>query len=449
MTWLAPGFLAAGALAALAVVALHLIALQRPRRYLLPTARFVPAASARAAALTSRPSDWLLLALRALALLVLAAAFARPVVEPERRPLRQLIVVDRTDAAADTAALRDSSLAHFVPGDVVILVDSVARPVAAPAADSLRTLALARTPASLAAGLVAARRAAAALADSTDSLRIVVVSPFAREAMDAALPAVRAGWPGALRLVRVAARVDTATATPVALGGVADDDAVAAGVHRAGIVAPHGVRILRAAPSAADSAWAGEGGLLVVWAVTKPAGWTDRAAVDSVGALVAGAATVVAPFTRPWTAPAIPPGGRVAARWVDGEPAAVDEPLGAGCVRTVGVPLDARGDLTLRPAFGSLLLALVSPCGGARDLAPLSASALDSLRGGGDPAVAVAALRRPDTRTPLVPWLLALSLLLLAAEWAVRGWLASRVDVVGDSAPGASSGARPRTRGAA
>ncbi|MHB1224593.1 MAG: BatA domain-containing protein [Gemmatimonadaceae bacterium] len=457
MTWLAPGFLVAGVLAALAVVVLHLIALQRPRRYLLPTARFVPVAAARAAALTRRPSDWLLLVLRALAVLALAAAFARPVVTPERRPLRQLIVVDRSDAVADVAALRDSVLAHFAPGDAIILVDSVARAAVSPTVDSLRALTLVDAPASLAAGLVAARRTATSLADSTDSLRIVVVSPFAGEALDAAVPAVRDGWPGALRLVRLAARVDTSTATAVVMRDPGTDDALAAGVRRAGMVAPRAVRLLREAPTPADSAWASEGGLLLTWPATRPAGWADRAAVDSVGALVAGAATVVAPFARPWTAPAIPAGGRVAARWVDGEPAAVEQPVGAGCVRTVGVPLDARGDLTLRPAFGALLRALVVPCGGARDLAPISDSALDSLRGGdaaatsAGAAVDAAALRRAHERTPLVSWLLALSLLLLVAEWAARGWLGARAGRA-DAARDASAGATPattRTRGIA
>ena len=249
--------------------------------------------------------------------------------------------------------------------------------------------------ASLAAGLVAARRTAAALADSTDTLRAVVVSPFASEAMDAAVTAVRDGWPGALSLVPLPARADSAPRTAVQLreGGV--DDPLAAGARREALAASHPVRLLRTEATAADTAWAREGGLLVVWPLARPAGWEARVPVDSVGALVAGAATVVAPFARPWVAPPTlaAAGGRVAARWVDGAPAAVEQPLGDGCVRTVGVPLEARGDLTLRPAFGALLRELVVPCGGARDLVAATAAQLDSLRGAGAAAVPAAALR--------------------------------------------------------
>lgn len=421
MTWLAPGFLVAGVAAAMAVLALHLIALQRPRRYMLPTARFVPESAARAAALTRRPSDLLLLLLRMLALLALGAAFARPVILPERSPRRQILVVDRSDAVADVGELRDSVLAHRAAGDVVILVDSAARAMAASTLDSLGALTLARERASLAAGLVAARRMATALADSTDSLRLVVISPFAREAMtDDALPMVRDGWPGGLLLVRVAARADSARRTRLELAGATPDaDVLAAGVALAAVATPHPVRLVRTDPSAPDSAWARGGGVLVSWPAAMPAGWAERAEPDTVGAVVAGAATMVAPFARRWDAPGGV--GRVAARWVDGEPAAVEERLGEGCLRVVGIPLETRGDLTLRPAFGALLGELAAPCGGPRDLRPAPDSLLASLADAGETMVPVAELRHADQRAPFVPWLLGLSLLLLLLEWLLRG----------------------------
>ncbi len=453
MSWLAPGFLAAGALAALAVVILHLIALQRPRRYDLPTTRFIPTAAARAAAMTRRPSDWLLLVMRAVAVLALGAAFARPVLAPERRPMRQLLLVDRSDAAAELAALRDSSLAHYVDGDAVIYVDSAARAAIAPGPDSLRQLTLTHARGSLSAGLVAARRMATALADSSDSLRIVVISPFASEAVDAALPEVRAGWPAALTLVTVAARSDTAIAEPVTLGEVADNDPLAAGVRSIALSATHPVLIIRSSPTGNDSSWARSGGLLLAWPAGRPEGWSDRLPTDSVGALVAGAATVVAPFARPWVAPEVGPGSRVAARWVDGEVAALEQPLGDGCLRTVGVPLADQGDLTLQPAFGALLRALVVPCGGVRDLRPISAEALSALRGSGSAAVSAKTLRSEHDRSPLTPWLLGLALILLIAEWLLRGTrggretdAASRTD---DTATTRTAGSPARSQGAA
>ena len=449
MIWLAPGFLAAGVLAALAVVALHLIALQRPRRYPLPTARFVPTAAARAAAITRRPSDWLLLLLRTLAVLALGAAFARPVLTPERRPLRQLLLVDRSDAVGEVEALRDSAIAHYAAGDAVILVDSVARAVGASPADSLRELTLVDGRGSLSAALVAARRMATALADSSDSLRIVVVSPFVSEAVDAALPEVRAGWPGSLTLVSVAARADTNTRRPVLLGEIGDDDPLAAGVHTAALEAAHPVRVIRFSPTTSDSSWARSGGLLVIWPTERPAGWRDRAPVDSVGAVVAGAATLVAPFARPWIAP----DGLAVARWVDGEPAAVEQSLGDGCLRTVGVPLAEQGDLTLQPAFGAVLRALVVPCGGARELEPISSARLDALRGTGPAAVSLQDLRTEHERSPLTPWLLGLALLLLISEWAIRSTRGGR-DAEADSWPDKSPSARDvgpsgRSRGVA
>ena len=105
------------------------------------------------------------------------------------------------------------------------------------------------------------------------------------------------------------------------------------------------------------------------------------------------------------------------------------------------------------------LVHLVSDCNRqlARDLAPISATALDSLRGGDAAAtaatatVAVVALRRADERTPLVPWLLALSLLLLVGEWAARGWLGARAGRADASraASAVATPAAPRSRGVA
>lgn len=441
MTWLAPGFLVAGVVGALAVVALHLIALQRPQRYPLPTARFVPPAAARAASLTSQPTDLVLLLLRALAILLLGAAFARPVLTPARTAVRQVLIVDRTDANASATELRDSVAAYLQPGDALILLDSVAVPGTAADVDSLAGAALVHARASLAAGLIAARRTAALLADSTDSARMVVVSPFARESVvgDASFDLVRAGWPGALLPVRVTGRVDSASLSPIAVPD-GDDDPLVAGARLAGAVAAASVRLWRDQP--VDSAWATEGGVALVWPSSLPQGWSERPVPDTVGALVvAGRAVLVAPLERWWSAPE---GIRVVARWVDGEPAAVEQPLGTGCIRTVGVPLPVKGDVTLRPEFATVLRALSAPCGGARELTPVGEGTLERIAGNGVPTVSLDPLRPANERSPLVPWLLALAMSLLLVEWLVRSRPSSIPGAAGAPSTDALRGAHGR-----
>ena len=91
MTFLAPVFLAAGAAVAGAIVLLHFLARRRPRPAVLPTARFVPDRPARWPSRAPRPTDLLLLALRVLAIVTIAAAFAGPIRAPRtgsRRPRR-------------------------------------------------------------------------------------------------------------------------------------------------------------------------------------------------------------------------------------------------------------------------------------------------------------------------------------------------------------------------
>lgn len=428
MTLLAPWILVAAGTVALGVVALHLLALQRPPAAPFPTARFVPDAPARAASRALRPTDRWLLLLRVLAVLLLGAAFARPVMEPARAPVRQVVVVDRGRAVASAGELRDSVAALVRPGDAVVLLDSVARTVSFAAPESLAAALAApvATRTSLSAGLLAAQRLAAALADSTDSVRVVVVSPLAEESLDAATAAVRGEWPGAVRVVRVSARAPDAGAVPaldVAHIDVTDpgDDALALAARLAGLARPDAaVRLRRTAPGAADSAWArAGGGVLLVWPAdgAVPVGWTPRETPDTVSALAAGGAVLVATLARH----AVPPADSLhVARlwWSDGLPAAVEAPLGAGCVRTVGVGLPEAGDLVLRASFHRLLAELAVPCGGAIAPAPAADSALGWLRGNGAATVAVA--RTGARPAPLVPWLLAAGLLLLLVEPLLR-----------------------------
>ncbi|HEX5580773.1 MAG TPA: BatA domain-containing protein, partial [Gemmatimonadaceae bacterium] len=388
MTFLAPWVLVVAGAAAMAAVALHLIALARPPAAPFPTARFIPDTAARAASRTSRPTDRWLLLLRVVALLMLGAAFARPVRTPERAPLRQILLVDRS-RAADVGAARDSALARLGPGDAVILFDTVAVSLDASGPDSLRARlgrAEATTaPARLSAALVAASRLATALRDSTDSVRVVVVSPLARESMDAATIAIRRRWPAALETVRTPlAAVDSARAAVTVRAPADDPLAIAVALSGAGGRSP--VRVVRDHATGADSAWARDSaGLLLVWPDDAPDGWASRAVPDTMGAVVAAGArddgaTLVAPLLRVADAPAH---GAVRARWVDGTPAAVESPLGAGCVRQVGVPLSGTGDLALGTSFARFVGAMLAPCGGERDAAPASDADVATLRGEG------------------------------------------------------------------
>src|SRR5690606_39993333 len=137
--------------------------------------------------------------------------------------------------------------------------------------------------------------------------------------------------------------------------------------------------ISRGTPNAADSAWAADGArVLVHWPATHgtpdsaaapavPAPWTARAAPDTVGALTAGGVAVVAPFER-WAAYDEAAGdgaARVVARWLDGEPAAVEVAHGAGCIRTVTVGVPPRGDRARQARFARPAAARPRPGPGA------------------------------------------------------------------------------------
>ena len=79
---------------------------------------------------TPRPTDLVLLAVRALALLLIGAAFARPVRAPAAGAVARIFLVDRSRAVADPAEARDSVRRLGRAADVVVAFDSAAaRPV--------------------------------------------------------------------------------------------------------------------------------------------------------------------------------------------------------------------------------------------------------------------------------------------------------------------------------
>jgi len=413
MTFAAPLFLAAGAGAALVVVALHFLARQRPRAVSFPTARFIPERVARAPSRAVKPSDLLLLAMRAAALVLLGAAFARPAWQPSRKGTVRVVVADRSRAVKSAAEVRDSALALLRDGDRLVLFDSASREISSNARDSLARLAVVPAAGSLSAALVSARRAAVDAAVGADSVELVLISPLSREEWDAATASIRALWPGRARLVRVAMADAATRRAPVEIRGMPDDPLRTAGFGARRAAQP--VRVVRGAFVSGDSTWAASaGGVLVHW----PARFEGQP-VDTIGAVILASDVVVAPFAR--YGALRDPGAWAVARWADGAPAATERALGAaGCVREVAIPVPESGDLVLRESFRRVAAGLLAPCGGWRDTEMLAESFVTILRGSGALAAGAAFTAARDDVSALVPWLLFAAMVLLFAEMAMR-----------------------------
>lgn len=417
MTFLSPWPLLLAGAVALGVVALHLLTTRRPPTAVLPTARFVPLAEARAVARTSRPTDLLLLALRVLAVLLIGAAFARPVFDAAGPAVRTVVMLDISRAVADPAAARALVETEIGEGGALVVFDSAARELPV---DSLASIGAGRVAVgSLSPALVVARRAAARIARGADSVRLVLVSPLVDGALDAATPGLRAAWPGRLELRRVAAATDTVRGAPATLVTALEDDPLAPAVADVGgLRGGHSVRIIRESTGAA--AGASDADVVVYWPATfgdsiAPAGVT---AFDPSGT---GSATIVAPLARlSVDAAAASDGARVIARWNDGAAAAVQVPAGETCVRYVGVGVPLAGDLTLRAPFTRFLETLLAPCDGVVGAA-LAGSAVDWLASAAplaSAAVLAASSPAQGGRWPLV--LLAIATVLLVAELFAR-----------------------------
>lgn len=414
MSLAAPWFAAAALAAAAAVVLLHFLARERPPAAFLPTARFVPPHPVHAPSRSARPSDLPLLLLRVAAVLLVGLALARPHVAARRQPLVRVVLVERSRAVAEPRAALDSARAWRRGGDRLVAYDSAGARLpaeslaAAPGAWGARG--------SLTAGLVAALREAVDLAPRADSLELVLVAPLTQESWDAATAMVRAQWQGGIRLVRVAAAAESPRA--IAVTGAPGDDPVAATVALLG-ASPGSARgrLVRGALTGADSAFARAGGAVTWW----PAAADTLG--DTVGAIVArgwasGAeAVVAAPFVR---AAALPDSGTVVARWADGAAAAVEQPLGSGCLRRVAFALPPASDVALGSAMRRFVARLVAPCGGEQRFAPLPDSLVARLAGAGGAMPAAAVVRGAAVFPPLATWLLLLAAAALLGEMVLR-----------------------------
>lgn len=411
MSFLAPWMFVAGVMAAVGVVALHLLSTRRPPAQPLPTARFVPESDVRAVARTSKPTDLLLLALRALAVLLIGLAFAQPIPDAPGPRVRSVVALEWTTALADVESVRATALARLAEGDALVVFDTAARVIAVSELAALPLPTVRR--ASLSPMLVAARDAAAEIARGADSLRLVIVSAMPTDGVDAATGALRGGWPGRIEVVAIAGTVDSARAPAVELIPASADDPLAPALRALDASrGAHSVRIRRNAPTASDTAWLAStpAAVLIHW----PREFTDSLTPDGVLVADGSAGTLVAPLARLAVAE-----GRVLARWRDGSPAATERSVGAGCVRDVGIGLSEAGDLTLRAPFVQVLHALMAPCGGARSIA-MSDSAQRVFAGAGALASASALRDEAQQRSPLTLWLLVAALGLLVAEQVLR-----------------------------
>ena len=426
MTFLAPGFFVAGLAVAGAIVGLHFIVTRQPRAAILPTARFVPDTPATTVARATRPTDLLVMLLRVLLVLAAGAGLARPVVTRARGATARAILVDVSRSATDSLAMRDSVRAVYRDGDAVVLFDSSARLLTTALSDSIAVLRPTDRRGNLSAALIAGFHAGSSLRDRADSIELIIISPFAREELDAATDSIRKLWPAKARIVRA---VESAPETPGVNGQLAitadagDPLAVTAALARTTVKARAIIDRRAFDDSVARGVRnAGKGEVLIVWPkTTRPRFAVARVVTDTVGGTTAGDAIVVARFERPWS---FPPdslrGGEVIARWVDGEPAAIEKTDGAGCVRSVAIPVSAIGDLAIRKEFVELVSSLSQPCLRYASLISADPSAVVRFAGAGGLAPREAFQSPSDARSDLAPWLFALALTAAIAELFVR-----------------------------
>ena len=432
MSFLAPWALwAAGAMSA-AVIALHILASKNPRVTSLPTTRFIPDVPLRATARAMKLSDVALMLLRVAVVMLAGVAFARPVLTGARRAVGRVVMVDRS-AIADHQSVVDSVHAYVSKGDKLFVFDSAAYDLQG----DLRRFGIWGGPSetehgSLSVALVAAMRAASSLRGEADSVEIVLISPLDTHEIDAATSAIRAAWPGRLRLVRVRGALPYTPAQILHdVRGAPLDDPLGASLSfvshlGAGRNKTDSVRIERGRIHDVDTTFSRTGLTLVRWpAALDSSGYLQRTHHDTAGAVVAGSganrSVVVAPFVRVVD----PPAGRVVARWADGSAAATERKMMNGCVRDVAIPLPRAGDLVLRESMKRLVAALSQPCSESAAYVPASDSALAQLRGTG-PLVATRALDTNSTSSgKLATWLLGAALVLLLLEPLLRRQRAS------------------------
>ena len=412
MSVLAPLWLAVAAIVAAGVVLAHLFSTNVPPREVLPTVRFVPERAPMAVLRTRRITDVGLLLMRVAAVALIGLALAGAHV-PVRGPAR-IVLIDASRAVATpsvTATYAEHAGNGGTRGNIIIVFDSTGRVVEGGALD---TLVPSQARGSLSAALVTAHRAVAGVSRGRDDIELRILSPLVREEVDSATAALVALWQGPVRFVRIPSATADTIPPSVQVRALPSDPVAAAldpiptGGQRQG----RGVRVIRTGPTGADSTFARGGGVVVHWpiATAAPAAERPRQPLDTAAAFASNHNTVVGTFARTHR----PADGRVIARWSDGEPAATETAMGAGCIRDVAIPVDPVGDMALRESFRGFARELLDPCGGARDLSPVPDSLLLPRArpsfAGVTPVV--------NSRLPVI--LAVLALLVIAAEQLVR-----------------------------
>jgi aerotolerance regulator-like protein len=371
VSFLAPGFLLASAVAACGVIALHFIVTRRPRSVSFPTARFVPDVPIAARSRSIQFSDLVLLAVRVLTILAAGAALAKPVFTPPREKIVRVIMADVSGSVASLSEVRDSARSLFRAGDAIIAFDTSAWALGSP--DSIGGVGRTALRGSLSAGLAAALSSGSRVRQGADSVELVIVSPVAGDEKDRATGAIRAQWRGRGRVVHVAPAVS------------------------------------RSQPATVSRSSSG----------SRPAFAVARRRVDTVGGVVADGNVMIAPFERRWRYIADSLShARVIARWVDGEPAAIERDSAAACMRSLAIPMDSTGDMPLRPSTIRFVASLDAPC--QQGTGTTDSTVSNMLAGGGRLARSGEFPPASDIDSPLARWLAAIAIILAIADMVLR-----------------------------
>jgi hypothetical protein len=407
MTFAAPIWLAVAGVVAAGVVFAHLFSSTIPPQDVLPTVRFIPESTPLTVMRSRRITDWLLLLLRVVVVLLFGLALSGAHVE--RQAPSNIVLVDASRAVGSMQQVIDSALKSAFPGGKFVVFDSTAREVTA---DEVRALKPSTARGSLSAALVVAHRLVGH-AEGMDATQLVIVSPTVREEVDSAVHPLIDLWAGTIKTVRVAA-APTPTAASWEIRAAGDDPVAAALSSVPQRRANAKVRVVRSAPTPSDSQWAAAGGALVVWP-QDGAGLTKRAAADSQGGIATSRDVVVAQFARAFQ----PGAGKAVVLWADGAPAATEHALGAGCVREVAIPVDAVGDVALRESFRGIARSLIEPCGGAPDFTDVQVPKAEWIKIG-EPAPTRVIPATPVDTGKLPMWLALIAAMVLGAEQELR-----------------------------
>jgi hypothetical protein len=422
MTFLAPGFLYAAMAVAAVIVGLHFIVTRQPRAGILPTARFVPDTRATAVAASRRPTDLLLMFIRMLIVLAAGAGMAKPVLTPSRVASARVILVDASRSARDSLATRDSVRSYYRDGDAVVVFDSSTRVLAGSVADSIGALRPSIKRGNISGALIAALRAGSSLRDRADRLELVIVSSFAKEELDAATDTIRTLWKGRAQLVRIPIPAADTASLPgkLAITAVAGDP-LQVSVELAGKTTNVSALVDRR-PAQGQKGGSNPGGVLIEWPESaRPRYAIPRPVRDTVGGVMAFDRVVVTAFDRQWSYPQDSlNGAEVIARWVDGDPAAVEKRDGTGCTRSVAIPVTPVGDLVIRHEFVRMVAALSRPCASKTSLILAEPNVVAKLAGQGGLAPRTAFQPVTDKRSELAPWLFALALAAAIGELFAR-----------------------------